>query len=247
MTSRLLEDGRIDPRIKAVFGAINLPEVGDVADRAQMLMEASTPEAKAQQAALAQMLEAVDNEAVAPSAGLITRTESFTSEPDGNVVKVQFIRPDTQELLPCVYYIHGGSMESLSCFDGNYRAWGRIIAAFGVAVAMVDFRNSIYPSSASEVAPYPAGLNDCVSGLRWVSENAHQLGVDPAKIIVAGDSGGNLAIASTLKLNRETICLSSRGSTPSRPTSQESGRLARAPRQAKTTVSCCSCIITGHG
>ena len=33
-------------------------------------------------------------------------------------------------------------MASMSCFDGMYRAWGRIIANQGVAVAMVDFRNS---------------------------------------------------------------------------------------------------------
>ena len=50
-------------------------------------------------------------------------------------------------MLPGVYYIHGGGMQTLSCFDGNYRAWGRIIAAQGVAVAMVDFRNALTPSS----------------------------------------------------------------------------------------------------
>ena len=67
---------------------------------------------------------------------------------------------------PRVYYIHGGGMQSMSCYDGNYRAWGRIIAAQGVAVAMVDFRNALTPSSVDEVAPFPAGLNDCVSGLQ---------------------------------------------------------------------------------
>ena len=49
---------------------------------------------------------------------------------------------------PCVYYIHGGGMMSMSCFFGMYRAWGRIIAAQGIAVAMVDFRNCLTPSSA---------------------------------------------------------------------------------------------------
>ena len=37
---------------------------------------------------------------------------------------------------------------------------------------MVDFRDSLVPSSVPEFAPYPAGLNDCVSGLRWVVDNA---------------------------------------------------------------------------
>jgi acetyl esterase/lipase len=67
--------------------------------------------------------------------------------PDGNTIQVQFIRPDGVERPACVYYLHGGGMATMSCFDGHYRAWGRIIASQGVAVAMVDFRNSVAPSS----------------------------------------------------------------------------------------------------
>jgi len=58
-------------------------------------------------------------------------------------------------------------MQTMTCFNGMYRSWGRIIANQGVAVAMVDFRNCLLPSSASEVAPFPAGLHDCVSGVKW--------------------------------------------------------------------------------
>lgn len=88
-------------------------------------------------------------------------------------------------------------MASLSCYDGMYRGWGKIIAANGVAVVMVDFRNCVSPSSVPEVAPFPAGLNDCVSGLKWVAARAEQLGIDPARIIVAGESGGgNLTLLS---------------------------------------------------
>ena len=39
-------------------------------------------------------------------------------------------------------------MQVMSCYDGIYRAWGKIIAAQGVAVAMVDFRNCLVASSA---------------------------------------------------------------------------------------------------
>jgi len=95
-------------------------------------------------------------------------------------------------------------MQTMSCFNGMYTSWGRIIAGRGVAVAMVDFRNALRPSSAPDVAPFPAGLNDCVSGLKWVHSHAAQLRIDPARIIVAGESGGgNLAIATTLKLKRD--------------------------------------------
>ena len=79
-----------------------------------------------------------------------------------------------------------------------------MIAANGVAVIMVDFRNSIVPSSVPEVAPFPAGLDDCVAGVRWVAANAAQLGIDPDRIVVAGESGGgNLTLATGMRLARE--------------------------------------------
>jgi acetyl esterase/lipase len=198
-------DPRIDPRIKAIMGNLPPPPAGgNVASREQLIAEMNTPEALARAEQMIAVLEMVDNEDVAPSAGLDISTHEFTSAPDGNRVKLQLIRPQSGEALPCVYYIHGGGMQSLSCFMGMYRAWGKIIAARGVAVAMVDFRNCLTPSSAPEVAPFPAGLNDCVSGLKWVVAEAGALGIDPARVIVAGESGGgNLTLATGMKLKQD--------------------------------------------
>jgi acetyl esterase len=206
MASKLASDPRIDPRLKAMFGAMGeVGAQGDAKSYAEMVAEANTPEAKARMAAFAPMMDAFDSEEIAPSTGLTVRTETFRSEPDGNTINIRFVRPEGNEKLPCVYYIHGGGMASMSCFDGNYRAWARMIAANNVAVAAVDFRNSISASSAPEVAPYPAGLNDCVSGLRWVHKNASKLGIDPERIIISGESGGgNLTIATGLKLKRDS-------------------------------------------
>ena len=150
------------------------------------------------------MFSLMDNEVAAPSAGLKISTTEFISDPDGNTIKLQVIRPTSATPLPCVYYIHGGGMQTLSCFLGMYQAWGRTIANQGVAVIMVDFRNCLEASSAPEVDPFPAGLNDCVSGLKWVHAHAGELGVDPAHIIVAGESGGgNLTLATGLKLKQD--------------------------------------------
>ncbi len=202
--SKLSEDRRIDPRIKALFGAIDTPRQPSASTREELLERSNSPEAQAANAALLGFLATADNEETAPSAGLEIRTVTFESEPDGNTINIQLIRPESDEPLPCVYYIHGGGMAIMSCYDGNYKAWGRIIAQQGVAVAMVDFRNCVTPSSAPEVAPYPAGLNDCVSGLRWVSANAEELGIDAGRIVVAGESGGgNLTLAVGLRLVRE--------------------------------------------
>lgn len=202
--SKLQSDPRIDPRIKAAMGAFPSMAQSDVRSREELLAEVNTPEAIAQREQMTKMLEFMDNEFVAPKQGLAVSTHELRSSPDGNSIKIQLIRPEVREPLPCVYYIHGGGMQTMSCFDGMYRAWGRIIAAQGVAVAMVDFRNALTPSSVPEVAPFPAGLNDCVSGVSWLHENASRLGVDPGRIIVAGESGGgNLTLATGLKLKKD--------------------------------------------
>ena len=205
MTNKIATDPRIDPRIKAIFGVMPLDTSwSNVASREEALARENSEEGKARAAQMTAALEMVDNESVAPSVGLKTTIETFRSEPDGNTVKIRYIRPDTDERLPCVYYIHGGGMMFMSCFDGMYRAWGKIIAAQGVAVAMVDFRNCLRASSAPEVEPFPAGLNDCVSGLKWVHAHTDHLSIDPARIVVAGESGGgNLALATGLKLRRD--------------------------------------------
>src|SRR5471030_2321468 len=179
MASKLASDPRIDPRLKAMFGG--WPEMttpGDARDRAQLLAEVNTDAAKAAQVQQKAMFDAIDTEAVASFKGLTIKTATFTSQPDGNAINIHFIRPESTEILPCVYYIHGGGMQSMSAFDGMYRAWGRIIAAQGVAVAMVDFRNCLRASSAPEVEPFPAGLNDCVSGVKWVHSHADPLKID---------------------------------------------------------------------
>ena len=203
----ITDDPRIDPRIKAMFGPM-----GDIArlvperavDREELLARAATEEAVAQRQTLKAFLDVCDTEEVASSEGLAITEHDVVSQPDGNTIKLRLIRPEGREVLPCVYYIHGGGMQVMSCYDGNYRAWGRMIAEQGVAVAMVDFRNCLAPSTVPEVAPFPAGLNDCVSGLEWVTANAAELGIDTSRIIVAGESGGgNLALATGLKLKQD--------------------------------------------
>jgi len=199
------DDPRIDPRIKALFSFFpEMAPLADVASREEYLAEVNAPEALEAAVEAKAAMDLLDDENIAPSTGLDISTHELISAPDGNTIEIQFIRPQSDRPLPCVYYIHGGGMQAMSCFDGMYRAWGRIIANQGVAVAMVDFRNCLTPSSAPEVAPFPAGLNDCVSGVKWVHAHAAELGIDAAHLVVAGESGGgNLTLATGLKLKAD--------------------------------------------
>jgi acetyl esterase len=204
MARDIAGDIRLDPRIKAFLADEEAEPEGDVDSRETLLAEVNSEEARAGAAEFRQFMEQFDTEEAAPSAGLRIHAEKVISQPDGNTINLQVIRPDTDETLPCVYYIHGGGMGFLSCFDGMFRGWGKLIAANGVAVVMVDFRNAVVPSSVPEVAPFPAGLNDCVSGLKWVIANAARLTIDPGRVIVAGESGGgNLTLATGLKLRQD--------------------------------------------
>ena len=204
MTVNPAEDPRIDPRIKMLLAMMPSFQAPDVPDRETLLERSNTPEGLASAEMYRSVMAVCDSEENAPTKGLRIHVETVTSQPDGNSITLRVLRPDTDAVLPCIYYIHGGGMASLSCFDGNYSGWGKLLAAKGVVVVMVDFRNAVSPSSLPDVAPFPAGLNDCVSGLHWAVANASSLGVDARRIVVAGESGGgNLTLATGMKLLKD--------------------------------------------
>jgi acetyl esterase/lipase len=199
------QDVRLDPRLKQALklmgqlGGDDAPT--DVPSREAMLTAANSPEGVARRQTMEGMFGAMDNVKVAPKEGLRIEKHSIQSSLDGNTINLSVMRPDTDETLPCVYYIHGGGMMTLSCFFGTYQTWGRMIAHQGLVVVMVDFRNCLTPSSVPEVELFPAGLNDCVSGFLWAHDQAESFNIDTRKMLIAGESGGgNLSIATTMKL-----------------------------------------------
>jgi acetyl esterase/lipase len=194
-------DGRLDPRVRDALLAVPSVQLPDVADRDELLRQVNHPKAAALREATEEFHRMLDTEEIATFEGLRITEHEYTSAPDGNIVRVKVTRPDTDEVLPCLYYIHGGGMQSGSAFAGRFPALARIIAAEGAVVVMVDFRNCLIESTATRVEPFPAGLNDCVSGIEWVVAMAGELGIDPDRIVLTGESGGgNLAIATGMRL-----------------------------------------------
>jgi len=108
VTNDLQSDPRLDPRIKALLSMFPELKVLDAESREEMVAEAASPEGLERMEAMAGFFDMCDSEEVAPSKGLRFSTEDIVSSPDGNTIKLQFIRPDNDETLACVYYIHGG-------------------------------------------------------------------------------------------------------------------------------------------
>jgi len=115
--------------------------------------------------------------------------------PDGGV-PVRLYRPAGEGLLPGVAYFHGGgwAIGSIDSFDTVCR---RLTNASGAAVASVGYR----------LAPehvYPSALEDCLAATRWLIGEGEAVGIDPARVAVAGDSaGGNLAVGVARRLRSE--------------------------------------------
>lgn len=98
--------------------------------------------------------------------------------------------------LPCVYWIHGGGMV-MGDLDQSDATCERLVAELECVVVSVDYR--LAPEH-----PYPAPVDDCYTGLEWVTEHAADVGADPARIAISGKSaGGGLSAAVALRARDE--------------------------------------------
>ena len=154
------------------------------------------------EAGFAMLFELLNPGPLPPVKGVESRCEVIAGG-DGNDLSLYIHRPVETPAnagpLPAVLYFHGGAMAMLNAADLTYVRWRDELAALNLVVIGPEFRNA---AGALGPHPFPAGLDDCASALRWVQANKGALGV--SKIIVAGESGGgNLALATTLKARRD--------------------------------------------
>ncbi|RQG96597.1 alpha/beta hydrolase [Natrarchaeobius chitinivorans] len=98
---------------------------------------------------------------------------------------------DTSARRPVVLYFHGGGWV-LGGIDTHDETCRKLAADSGYPVVSVEY--GLAPEH-----PFPDGLEDCYAALEWLADAAPNLGADPDRIVLAGDSaGGNLAAATAL-------------------------------------------------
>lgn len=114
---------------------------------------------------------------------------------DGAELPLAWYTPTRSELPgSAVLYLHGGGMIYSLAQTGPFYDWVArfLVAGTGVPILTVDYR--VAPEH-----PHPTPVEDCYAALLWLVDNAGELGVDPNRIGVAGDSaGGGLAAAVSL-------------------------------------------------
>ena len=111
---------------------------------------------------------------------------------------IRIYRPSEEINLPALVFFHGGGWV-LNFLDIYEPALRKIAKNGNFVIIAVDYQKAPEHS-------YPAPLDDCYATLKWVIENAKDLGVDLAAIGVGGDSaGGNLASSVALKASNEQL------------------------------------------
>ena len=92
-------------------------------------------------------------------------------------------------------YIHGGGMVIMSVDDTDLHC-KQIVRDVGCLVTSVEYR--LAPEH-----PYPSALHDCYAALQWLHGDAAELGVDPDRIAVGGESAGGGLSAGLALLARD--------------------------------------------
>lgn len=106
-------------------------------------------------------------------------------------VCVLVFTPHGEKTRPAILHIHGGGMV-IGSAHGFRRGPAAMALAADAVVVSVDYR--LAPET-----PFPGPQEDIYAALSWLFANAQLLNIDPARVIVMGESaGGGLAAALAL-------------------------------------------------
>lgn len=131
---------------------------------------------------------------------LIPRAKSFAGvsveDKQLQYAGVRIYRPEKNPSGAALFWIHGGGL-----ITGNAAMNDRECAGYardlGLVVVSVEYR--LAPKH-----PFPAAIDDCYEAWQWLQSAAHTFGVDPARIVISGQSaGGGLSASLVQRIHDE--------------------------------------------
>ena len=174
MREEAMVDDRIDPNIRTFLDRLNAGyATHDVANARTV----------AERRRIAELVRA-DWRSGGPD---MASTREFMQ--DG--IRMRLHRPSDADELPVMLYVHGGGWMLFS-IDTHDRLMREYAARAGIAVLGIDY-------SLSPEAKFPTALHEVVAATRWLEHEGTAWGLDPANILIGGDSAGaNLSVAACL-------------------------------------------------
>jgi acetyl esterase len=169
----------IDPELAMHVAELSPTDFSDVAAaRAQMRETAMTHRHHAPERGVTVTDLSVPGAAGDPAVNIRTYTPDSASNPEAGLL-----------------YIHGGGF-ALGDLDTTEAICSLYASEVGAVVVSVGYR--LAPEH-----PFPAALQDCFAVLTWLAEHGRELGVDPTRIAVAGESAGGGLTAALALLARD--------------------------------------------
>lgn len=102
---------------------------------------------------------------------------------------------DNSDKLPVLYWIHGGGLV-IGGAKLDELLLKSIVQTVGCKVVSVEYR--LPPET-----PFPLPLEDCYDGLKHIFQAHNDLGIDPNKVVIGGDSAGGGLTAALAQLTRD--------------------------------------------
>jgi acetyl esterase len=178
-------------------------EMAQVLDMLQSLHGKPIPHLNAEEArrqptpmdAVAKLLDVRDENSKPEDVGSI---ENRTIEGPAGDIDIRIYKPASQregKVLPVALYVHGGGwvIADLDTYDRSARA---VCNAAHCIVVSTDYRRG--PEDR-----FPAAHDDVYAAYRWTLDNAANIGGDPARVAVVGESAGGNMVANVCMRARE--------------------------------------------
>jgi acetyl esterase/lipase len=117
---------------------------------------------------------------------VVTRPNLGFVQHDGANLAGDLYLPKGLDKAPVVIAVHGGGWQAGS--RASYKYWGPFLARNGYALFSIDYR-------LGKAGTYPGSVYDVKAAVQFVRAKAADLGVDPERVGLMGDSAGGHLVA----------------------------------------------------